>query len=971
MFDPISLAIMVAFTLVMNLLLQPKPKAADITQINFPTADEDRPVPVIWGTVRLDSPNLLWYGDFDATKRKALFGLITKGFSYSVGMQLGLCQGEATLEAIYANEKVVWTGSASNGTTLTIDKPELFGGVDREGGLVAYADFYTGSAGQNANPYLKARLTAVPAYKGTSYLVWNGHSSGKIGSFYSGYFGTTGNLYPMAFRMRRIPDNLPYTSTNYSTILGRLANPAEMIYELLTNNLFGQGLSGAEIDTASFLSAAQKLYTENFGLAAIWDSQQPVGDVITGILNTIDGTVYVDPATGLYTIALARDDYNAAALDVYDESLIDSVINFERNTYSETPNELRTAFTDIDQNFKSRPLIVQDLGNQAIQGQTVSITINHIGIADGTTCARVGARDLRALSLPLARADLRMFRGKASQLRPGSVFKWSNDELRLNEFIMRVLAVDFGDFEDGFIKVSCIEDVFAQGKVIYNMPAPTMWQPLDGTAQNLTVEGVSEIPFSLSQSDLSQVHAYAAKPSGTQFSFNLYTSQDGGSNYTERVREADFAPTGTLAADYPKITAAIDTSDTLEISPTAEMGELVAATATDVRQGLNLAYIASANPEWIAFEAVSLVSGNYKLNNVWRGLFDTVPQTHAAGSRIWFIGTATAVDPNGYAAALALKAKLTTTALDGESALASATALTHTIKQRSLRPIVPGNFKLNTVYNPVDVPDTGDITASWNLRDRHDARKVINQTDSAPLLAPEAGTTHVLKIYGQTGLLIHTEATLPGSTTSFIYTNAQETIDAGALQEWLTFVLYSKRDGLDSFNAQIWQVKRVSTVSSPPALPAYTPAGTYTGTPNLPSGNIPAGTDLGGTYQAPVVTGIQGSPVSATPPSVIGQTLIWDGTQWVPGLPTAAPGGPAGGDLSGTYPNPTVAKIQGRAVCTNAPTLNQFLGWNGSLWCPSNIPSSALTGLYDDILIDPDDLTIVVDPLSLDILKDG
>ena len=49
----------------------------------------------------------------------------------------------------------------------------------------------------------------------------------------------------------------------------------------------------------------------------------------------------------------------------------------------------------------------------------------------------------------------------------------------------------------------------------------------------------------------------------------------------------------------------------------------------------------------------------------------------------------------------------------------------------------------------------------------------------------------------------------------------------------------------------------------------------------------PAGGDLAGTYPSPTVDGLRGRPLGAAAPAV-GDTMIWNGTAWVPGLPPAA-----------------------------------------------------------------------------------
>lgn len=62
--------------IILSVVLAPKPnkpKPAALSDLNFPTAKEGIPIPVIFGTVTITSPNVVWYGHlgYEAVRTKS------------------------------------------------------------------------------------------------------------------------------------------------------------------------------------------------------------------------------------------------------------------------------------------------------------------------------------------------------------------------------------------------------------------------------------------------------------------------------------------------------------------------------------------------------------------------------------------------------------------------------------------------------------------------------------------------------------------------------------------------------------------------------------------------------------------------------------------------------------------------------------------------------------------------------------
>ena len=167
------------------------PNPGTLEDLAIPRDDEGARIFDFAGTYWKPDPHVAFYGDYEQRpirKRVGPFKMkrATVGYETYLGLHLVLCRQIDALLEINAAEKEAWRGQLANGGSV-IRLPELFGGSEKEGGIVAAFDLANGNPSQPINDYLASVLGPLtPAYRGVVSLIWR-----------KGYFGTTNRLPAM------------------------------------------------------------------------------------------------------------------------------------------------------------------------------------------------------------------------------------------------------------------------------------------------------------------------------------------------------------------------------------------------------------------------------------------------------------------------------------------------------------------------------------------------------------------------------------------------------------------------------------------------------------------------------------------------------------------------------------------------------------------------------------------------------
>jgi hypothetical protein len=651
---------------------------------------------------------------------------VTIGYWYSLGIHMGLCRGPVNaVTKIMAAGKTVWTEAEQSniwyppkfGMSFVpyppgpiyldyymIDKPGLFGGEKKEGGVSGNLYIFMGERTQTTPAVLRSALGGeVPAFRGVTTLYFNGRIAAMnpyIKPWEIWAWRTTAGWenddpwYPERA-------TILLTSETGETI--HAMNPAHIIYECHTNHDWGGGNDRSTIDDAQLRAAADILYAENFGLCLDWVRQETVVEFIGLICEHIGATWRQNRLTGLFELKLIRGDYDPETLPLFDEDTGLLGIDEEESTgLDEAANEIIVKWEE-PMKMEARQWRERNLAAITATGQIISETVEYPGIPTASIAGRLAVRDLEQRAAGLKRFKLRLDR-RAYKIQIGDVFRIKSTRRGIENLILRAGRVEDGTLDKGEIGITAIQDVFGLPAAAISAPPPGNWVEPDKTPHPVATRQPVELtwrdlaawldPANLELLKTDPTAAYIAllarAPTALSYGFGLQTRVEQAE--WENHEDGIFAGTALLATAIP-IGAGIVI---IKLAEAHNLDDLAPNDALLI------------DNEILRVDEVNLLTGEMALA---RGCVDTVPAAHTVETRVWRFDDAAAPATawtNGTTVQIRALTKTSTGTLPEDQALAS----NLTLIARQGRPYPPGNFKINGNIYPANIPGGTALAAT-------------------------------------------------------------------------------------------------------------------------------------------------------------------------------------------------------------------------------------------------------------------
>lgn len=642
----------------------PQARKYGLSEFQVPTATEDRAQSIPFGPTRI-AGNCIYYGNYSAKEAKkdipVLFGLTSTtqslGYEYSLTLWYtlaGVCCDEVV--EILQGERSVWKGSLPLSRTVPTSlnvKNKYFAaeGADLQEGIDGVFTFYNYELeeGSDASPTAVADIEAllkepVPTYPNTLHVT------------YTGFVGTSPNLTPLTFVVKRKPDikavltsgvsvtypvagNLAPGTPAYTAAVALIASAGDISgdanlalaeLEMLTTRANGIGvkLSSFGVDVSSYFQAAKTLKDEGIGVAFNYDVSKPMTQTLKDMAAVAASTRETSDLTGQIRMRLIRD--TEAPVMTFDASNIVALNKFELADVSTAPNIIQVPYIDRENGWIERIATVKNPAGVRAAGKQISERLELIGMSRGALATQLGNRQLVKYALPLATASFTGVIPMGFILKPFDVITFvhptKNKTLR-----MRIISVRFATVEGKIrAEIEAVQDVFRNGETaaVSTPGASTYAQPVAPVAPVApSAASIMLAPYALHGEDYDHplYYAVAADEATTELHIGYQSRPVWDASLQASYTENKIEPAiqGTVVSTVTSMQAA--PSIALTLSNNAKTRWL----ARNRGQVFLL-----AGYEWLACSNWALVDNILTGSNVQRGVFDSTPARLVSGSTV-------------------------------------------------------------------------------------------------------------------------------------------------------------------------------------------------------------------------------------------------------------------------------------------------------------------------------------------------
>jgi len=559
-------------------------------------------IPVVFGTNRSPA-NMIWGGDFTAIPHSTSMNVGKGGsgggsgsttYTYTISFAMGLCEGEI------AGVGKIWEAKKKYAAPF--------------GSMVVF----TGIVPQTPWTYLQTKHPEQAlSYSGIAYVAYPNYDMG------------TSNSLP----------NFTYEIKGLKIISGTQdANPADIIKEISTNNMFGLGLDPNIIDVADYYNYCM---AADLLISPVYNQQKTAADHIRELCDITNAEPIWHDGSVLLIVPYGDTEMTGNGItwtpninpiyDLTDEDFIcdknDVPIRIKRPTTADAFNIQQIEYVNRDNDYNVDYAEAQDQSNIDQYGKRDAepITCHHI---TRTNVARTCAQMIMQRGLYIRNEYSFVLGWKYCLIEPMDILTITDSRMGMDKFPVRVVEIEEND--DGEFDI--VAEDFPAGA---GHAALYETQPIDGYVIDYNIEpgNINEPQIFMCPGILTETghEVWAAVSGGDNWGgCDVWASVDG-ITYKFIARKEGGSRYGTLTADFPAMTTDPDIINICSVNLGISRGELLSGSQSDADNNITACIV---DNEIISYQTATLTSEyNYDLSYLRREVYNSISNYHGAGAR--------------------------------------------------------------------------------------------------------------------------------------------------------------------------------------------------------------------------------------------------------------------------------------------------------------------------------------------------